>query len=258
MLPPLRYLPPQLSGRLGAALNFLTARSGLLVCALFLLLGLALAGDYGIDPDEKNQRRIAQANWNYLRGQADSVAQGLPLYSDRVYGVSFELPLLLAQQALGLTNDPAIHRLRAIFTHLFFIVGGYFCYRLAYRLFNHRLLALLALLIFLLHPRLYAHSFFNSKDPVFLSMLVIALYLLERAFRRGHPRGFPAAGRGGGIADQLADYGDNAVGGAVGNAGIGLVLRRIRAGTETYLVDRRAVCVGRRADPVRRNALCLD
>ena len=203
MLPPLRYLPPQHSVRIRAALNFLTARSGLLVCALFLLLGLALAGDYGIDPDEKNQRRIAQANWNYLRGQADSVAQGLPLYSDRVYGVAFELPLLLAQQALGLTKDRDIHRLRALLTHLFFIVGGYFCYRLAYRLFNNRLLAILALLIFLLHPRLYAHSFFNSKDPVFLSMLMIALYLLERAFRRDTLGAFLLLGAAVGLLTNL-------------------------------------------------------
>ena len=203
MFPPLRYLPPQLSGRTRPALNFLTARSGLLVCALFLLLGWALAGDYGIDPDEKNQRRIAQANWNYLRGQAASVAQGLPLYSDRVYGVAFELPLLLAQQALGLTADHNIHRLRALLTHLFFIVGGYFCYRLAYRLFNHRPLAILALLIFLLHPRLYAHSFFNSKDPVFLSMLMIALYLLERAFRRDTIGAFLLLGAAVGLLTNL-------------------------------------------------------
>ena len=182
MFPPLRYLPSQHSGRTRAALNFLTARSGLLVCALFLLAGLALAGDYGIDPDEKNQRRTAQANLNYILGQSDRVATDL--YHDRVYGVVFELPLLLAEQALGLTASPDIHRLRAILTHLFFILSGYFCYRLAGRLFNNRLLAILALLIFLLHPRLYAHSFFNSKDPVFLSMLMIALYLLERAFRR--------------------------------------------------------------------------
>ena len=203
MFPLLRYLPPQLSGRIRAALNFLTARSGLLVCALFLLTGLALAGDYGIDPDEKNQRRIAQANWNYLRGQAASVAQGLPLYSDRVYGVAFELPLLLAQQALGLTADPAIHRLRALLTHLFFIVGGYFCYRLACRLFNNRLIAILSLLLFLLHPRLYAHSFFNSKDPVFLSMLMLALYLLERAFRRDTLGAFLLLGAAVGLLTNL-------------------------------------------------------
>ena len=201
MFPPLRRIPPQLSSRMAAALNFLAARSGLIICALFLLVGLATAGDYGIGLDETIQRRIAQANLNYILGQADRVATDL--YHDRVYGVAFELPLLLAEQALGLTDGYQIHRLRFTLTHLFFIVGGYFCYRLAYRLFNHRLLAILALLIFLLHPRIYAHSFFNSKDPVFLSMLMLALYLLERAFRKDTLGAFLLLGAAAGLLTNL-------------------------------------------------------
>ena len=183
MFPPLRRISPLLSGvNRAAARNFLIVHSGLLICALFLLVGLATAGDYSVSPDETNQRRIAQANLDYILGQADRIAT--PNYHDRVYGIAFELPLLLAEQALGLADYYQIHRLRSTLTHLFFIIGGYFCYRLAYRLFGSRLLAILALLIFLLHPRIYAHSFLNSKDPVFLSMFSIALYLLERAFRR--------------------------------------------------------------------------
>ena len=183
MFPPLLSIAPRLSGvNRAAARNFLTGHSGLLICALFLLAGLVTAGDYSVSPDETNQRRIAQANLDYILGQADRIAT--PNYHDRVYGIAFELPLLLAERALGLTDYYQIHRLRSILTHLLFIVGGYFCYRLAYRLFNNRLIAVLALLIFLLHPRIYAHSFLNSKDPVFLSMFSIALYLLERAFRR--------------------------------------------------------------------------
>ena len=184
MFPPLRRISPQFSGHIAAARNFLADRSGLILCALFLLVGLAAAGDYGIGPDEVNQRRIAEANLNYILGQADSVAAGLSLYSDRVYGVAFELPLLLTQQALGLTDNYPIHRLRLTLTHLFFIIGAFCCYRLAWRLFDNHLIAILALLLFLLHPRLYAHSFGNSKDLPFLSMFALTLYLLERAFRR--------------------------------------------------------------------------
>ena len=165
-----------------AALNFLTVRSGLLICALFLLAGLPLAGDYGIGPDELNQRQTAVANRDYILGRADRIESYY--YHDRVYGIAFELPLLLAERALGLEDYHYVHRLRLTLTHLFFILGGYFCYRLAWRLFDNRLIAVLALLLFLLHPRIYAHSFVNSKDLPFLTMFSIALYLLERAFRR--------------------------------------------------------------------------
>ena len=191
MLLTLRHITPQISRLIHRASILPPPLSsptcgGLAVCALFLLAGLAMAGDYGIPRDEPTQRRIAQANLNYILGQADDIRAGryALLPSDRFYGVAFELPLLLAGQGLGLTDKNDIRHLRSILIHLFFILGGYFCYRLAWRLFDNRWIALFALLIFLLHPRLYAHSFGNSKDLPFLAMFIIALYLLERAFRR--------------------------------------------------------------------------
>ena len=198
--PPLAIFPP-LAGRRRAALNFLIARSGLLVCAIFLLIGLALAGEYGINYDESNQRHTAAANLDYILGRADRIAT--PNYHDRLYGIAFELPLLLAERALGLADYHDVHRLRLTLTHLFFILGGFFCYRLAYQLFGSRLIALLSLLIFLLHPRLYAQSYLNSKDPVFLSMFVLALYLLERAFRRDTLGAFVLFGVAAGLLTNL-------------------------------------------------------
>ena len=201
MLPPPLAILPQLAGGGRAALDFLTVRSGLIICALFLLAGLVTAGDYGITFDETLQRRIAQANWRYLQGQADRV--DTDLYADRVYGVVFELPLLLAERALGLEDYHYVHRLRLTLTHLFFIVGGYFCWRLAYQLSGNRLLAILALLLYLLHPRIYGQSFINSKDPVFLSMFVVALYLLERAFRKDTVGAFVLLGIAVGLLTNL-------------------------------------------------------
>ena len=206
MFPPPLAIAPQLTGRSQAAWNFLMTRSGLMVCGLFLLAGLALAGDYGINYDEQPQIVIATANLNYILGQADSLA-GLP-YPFTHYGVAFELPLLLAQRALGLDalaegDYHQIHRLRLTITHLFFVIGGFFCYRLAYRLFDSRPVALLALLIYLLHPRLYAHSYINSKDLPFLALFAIALYLLERAFRRDTAAAFILLGIAVGLLANL-------------------------------------------------------
>ena len=196
-------ISPQLSQRIAAAWNFLAYRSGLIICVIFLLAGLALAGDYGVGPDESNQRSTAAANLNYILGRTERVDRNIYHYHDRVYGVAFELPLLLAERGLGLTDQYHIHRLRLTLTHLFFLLGAFCCYRLAYHLLGSRLLALLALLIFLLHPRIYAHSFFNSKDPVFLSMFSIALYLLERALRRDTLAAFALLGIGVGLLTNL-------------------------------------------------------
>ena len=197
-------LTRQLSPRLfpwRRAADLLTPHSALLICALFLLAGVFLSGDYGIGFDEQQRRQNAVANLNYILGNADIA--DLPPYPDRFFGVSFELPLLLAERALGLEDYYDVHRLRLILTHLFFIAGGFCCYLLVYRLFNNRLLALLALLLFLLHPRLYAHSYVNSKDLPLLSMFSIALYLLERAWRRDTAGAFVMLGLAVGVLTDL-------------------------------------------------------
>ena len=197
--------------RAAAALNFLAARSGLLICALFLLAGIFLAGEYGSGVDEQIQRQIARANLDYILGRADyddfrrktAIDDRQLVPSDRFYGVAFELPLLLAEEALGRADYYEVHRLRLTVTHLFFIVGAYFCYRLAYNLFGNRPLAIIALLLFLLHPRLYVNSYLNSKDLPLLSMFAMALYLLERAFRKDTVGAFVLLGVAVGILTNL-------------------------------------------------------
>ena len=221
MFPPLRRIVPQLAGGRRAARNLLIDRGGLIVCALFLLVGLALAGDYGINYDERAQRQIAQANRDYILGQADRIDP--ELYHDRVYGVVFELPLLLAEGILGIEDYHYVHRLRLTLTHLLFIVGAFFCWRLAYRLTDSRLIALLALLLFLLHPRLYAHSYLNSKDLPFLALLIIALYLLERAFRKDTIGAFVLLGIAVGILTNLRIMGLGLLAAALAMRGLDLL-----------------------------------
>ena len=156
----------------------------LAVGLLFAAVGAAVAGDYGIGGDGFIQRRIAINNINYAAGDRGLLLGEQHAYVDRFYGLAFELPLLLAERVLALSDFPDIYLMRHLLTHLFFIAGGFVCGLLAWRMFNNRWLALLAMLLFLLHPRLYAHSFFSSKDIPFAVMFVIALYLTHRAFRR--------------------------------------------------------------------------
>ena len=152
----------------------------LAVLAAFAAFFPLVADDYGLGPDDVTQRKIAAANLRYIMGDVYA------LHNDhnRYYGVAFELPALLVGQALGLTDSRDIFLLRRAATHLLFLCAAFACYALAYRLFNSVPLALIAMLLFLLHPRLYAHSIFNSKDSPFLAMFMIALYLAHRAFAK--------------------------------------------------------------------------
>ena len=165
----------------GSVVRSIKAHGGLLVVsALFLLAGALAFDDYGVGVDEPVQRNIAIMAFDYARGANED----LLLDIDRIYGVAFELPLLFAERALGLEDSRDVYLSRHVLQHLFFLVSGVFCYALVYRLFGSRIVALLAMTLFLIHPRLYAASFVNSKDVPFLGMFMIALFFIHRAFRR--------------------------------------------------------------------------
>ena len=176
----------------------------LLALAPFLAAGLAALEDYNLIYDVFLQQRSAETNLRYLAdGDFQAYLAAFWVDHDKFYGMAFEIPLSLAGQAFGIEDSRAIHLLRHLITHLFFLVGGLFAYMLARRLFGGRLLAVAAMLLFLLHPRLYAHSFFNSKDIPFLAMFMIALFLTHRAFRRDALPAFALLGVGVGILVNL-------------------------------------------------------
>lgn len=153
--------------------------AALLALALFLVAGLVVLDDYGVAQDENTQRRLGKVSLAHIRGDG-----ALPANHNRFYGVAFEAPLVLAERALGAADERAVHLSRHLLTHLFFLAGGLFAYLLACRLFPGRLLALFVMAFFLLHPRLYAHSFLNTKDIPFLVLFVAALFFARRAFKK--------------------------------------------------------------------------
>lgn len=182
--------------------------AALAACFVFAIVGVATLDHHGLATDENARRQMAVRAVDYVLGKNTDMMD----HFDRFQGVAFELPLFLAESALGLEDPRSIHLVRHLLSHVFFLVGGFFCGLLAYRLTGNRAVAALALLMFLLHPRLYAHSFFNTKDVPFAAMFMIALFCAWRAFDKGAWRSFALAGA---VAGALA---------SMRIAGLGLIL----------------------------------
>ena len=170
-----------------------------LMLAVFAIVGLAILDDYGVTLDEPCSRSTGLSSLDFVLGDEDA----LPKVHNRFYGVAVEMPLVLAERLLGLTDSRDIFLGRHLLSHLLFLAGGLFCSLMVHRLFGSRLLALFALLLFLLHPRLYGHSFVNTKDLPFLSMFMIELYLIDRAFRRDTLGAFALCGLGAGLLSNI-------------------------------------------------------
>ena len=185
-------------GRLAA-----THRALLAICVLFLFVAALTLDDYPAMWDGEHQRAIGKAALDYLAGDGERAFDQLLNSHDRYYGAAFEAPLVLVERILGLDDRRDIYLSRYLLGNLFFLGGGVFCYLLVYRLFTSRALALVAMVLFLLHPRIYAHSFLNSKDVPFLAMFMVSLYLVHRAFRRDTLAAFLLCGVGVGLLINL-------------------------------------------------------
>ena len=174
----------------------------LALCALFAIAGVAAMDDYGVGWDGPPQRRNTAVLADYALGISEDPPRG----HNRYYGFAFETPLLLTELALGQQDTRHIYLTRHLLTHLFFIAGGFAGGLLAYRMTGSRRIGLVAMMMFLLHPRLYANSFFNSKDISFAAMMIIALYISHRAFRKDTLGAFLMCGVGVGIAIDLRPF----------------------------------------------------
>ncbi len=155
----------------------------ILFFAALLALGLAIHRDYGISWDEPFQRFSGAVTVKHLAERfAPSLVGGeagrLPAledYVDRYHGTAFEAPVVALEALLKLTDKRDIFMFRHLLTFLFCFLGMIATYRLAARRFLDWRWGLFTVLFLVLTPRLFAESFYNSKDAVFMAAFAIAM-----------------------------------------------------------------------------------
>lgn len=153
---------------------------GLVLFLIMLVISIFSYKEYGLSWDEPVQRRTGSISYNYIFEKN----QELFSWKDRDYGVAFELPLYMVEKVLKQKDRYDIFCTRHLITHIFFLFGALAAFLLIDSIYKNKLLATLAFLFLVLNPRIYTHSFFNTKDLPFLSMLIICLYLTRLAFNK--------------------------------------------------------------------------
>lgn len=143
----------------------------------YLVIGILIFRDYGISCDEPLSRLNGIVTVNYVYQKDPFLFE----YVDRDYGVLFEVPLVIIERILHLSNNlPKLYYVRHLATFIIFFIGVCFFYKLLLAQFKNKYIALLGSLFLVLSPRIFAHSFYNSKDIPFLSFFIIAIYTLIR------------------------------------------------------------------------------
>ena len=160
-----------------------------------LAIGLGIHGDYGVSFDERQQRYSGGVSLKHVveriapRLLPDSASRlpALDDYADRDYGVAFELPAAALEVLLGIKDDREVMLFRHLLTFLVALAGIVAVERMAYRRFRDGRLALLAAAFLVLSPRLFAESFYNSKDIVFMALFAVATWAAVEFVLRPRP-----------------------------------------------------------------------
>ena len=156
----------------------------------YLLVGLFLCDDYGVSWDEQINRRFGHHSLDHAEwmlgigaaGGSEAAARSRAVSTD--HGPFFELVLAGLERALRIedTRDVLLMRHRASFVA--FWCGAVAFFLLLRRVLRDDLLALLGSALLISTPRLFAHSFFNSKDTVLLALFVISSLTMWRFLER--------------------------------------------------------------------------
>ena len=152
---------------------------------IFLCIGSLIFNDYPVTPDEPLHRINGFISLKYILELfiPDSLLLSelgnLPdLNNDwrKTYGVLFDLPLSSIEILFNLNIQDAF-LLRHFLTFLiFFISTIFFFYLLKNHLKTNNFLSLLGVLILISTPRIFSNSFYNGKDILFLSLIIIATF----------------------------------------------------------------------------------
>lgn len=167
---------------------------------LFLLLGLFTYKDYGVSIDEKFQRLNGFfwleylfnftdfQNFKYLVSEKISLISNddtLPsIHQYNFYGIFFDVPASFLEILFDIQDVNEVYNLRHLLNFIYFFLGSIFFYRILINRFD-RLSSLLGTLFFILSPRIYGESFYNSKDIIFLSFLCVAIFYCFEFYKKG-------------------------------------------------------------------------
>ena len=154
-----------------------------LIFSLLLIVGVLIYDDYGLSWDENYHRGNGFVSLNYIRSLLElNIYPGFPdfeNYFSAQYGVIFDLPMAYFEKLFLINDSRNYFLMRHLINFLIFFISCICFYLLLSRRFTFKF-AILGLIFFILSPRIFADSFYNMKDLVFLSLFVISLYFSIR------------------------------------------------------------------------------
>lgn len=159
---------------------------------IYFLIGFNIYKDFGISTDEPFQRTSGHYWHLWIIENLFPRYDGLSSLSENFkkmdwsksmlggmfiqYGVVFDLICAVGENIFQVNGKQNIYFFRHFLNFFFFFLSSIYFFHLIRFRFNDKFLALLGTVLYITSPRIFAESFYNSKDLVFMSFVVPALY----------------------------------------------------------------------------------
>ena len=159
----------------------------ILFFAFYLVLGLVITGDYGISMDERVEHRRSLRTYSYMFSallKNSKNAGVLKMFQDyppelSYYGFALQGITVAAEHLTGFSmSTENIIYMRHIFTFLCYFLSSAAFYAILRKRFPQGACPLLGAFLYAACPRIFAESFYNIKDVLFLAWFTISVCFL--------------------------------------------------------------------------------
>ncbi|AHJ99709.1 hypothetical protein [Hymenobacter swuensis] len=161
---------------------------------LLTLLGVVLHRDYGVGWDEQLDRLNGIINTKYVALKlAPELARRQATFAqipdmrdnqDVDHGVFYQLPLVVLEKVVRVEDSRDVYFFRHLVIWLTCVAGTYALYRVGAHYLGSGPWGLAVAAALVLSPRMFAESFYNYKDLVFLGFFTVGIGTLQRWLRR--------------------------------------------------------------------------
>ncbi len=169
--------------------------------SIFFIVGLFTFRDYGMSVDEEFHRASGFYWLNYilsftpfenLKSYVEELLNAPRGYTvpkvetNLPYGVVFDLPMAFFEAVLKINETKNYYYFRHFINFFLFFISSVYFFKILLKRFSSYQIPLIGTLFYILSPRIYGDSFYNNKDVIFLSLLVIAIYYCFKFFDKNN------------------------------------------------------------------------
>lgn len=182
--------------------DFLQRNSQYLIFFYFVLvffIGISISKDYGISIDEPFHRTLGYFWYiqifetlslnpekiNLLKDKYQSMYWSKQITNGYLheYGVLFDLLCVGIEELFNIEKNKQAFNLKHNLNFITFFISSIFFYKIIVNRFNKNYFALLITFFYITSPRIFAESFYNPKDIIFMCFCVYALYFCLMSFK---------------------------------------------------------------------------